>query len=72
MGSSVFHGALALFLAISALSYSKSYIYTVFYKTWSGIIVFGMINGFIFLPVVLAWFGPVDKVKHRKKPQPQR
>ena len=67
MGSSIFHGGLALFLAIIVLSGSKSYIYTVFYRTWSGIIVFGMINGFIFIPVALSMIGPVDKVMKKEK-----
>ena len=63
MGSSVFHGAFATFLAINVLIYSKSYIYTVFYRLWLGMIAFGVANGFILLPVVLSYFGPVDTAK---------
>ena len=69
IGSGVFHGGLALFLAMIVLSFSKSYIYTVFYKMWFGIIIFGMMNGLIFMPVVLSFFGPVDKFIKKKKPE---
>lgn len=60
MGSSVFHGGFSTFLAISCLAGSKSYVFVVFYKLWFGIIVFGMSNGFLLLPVLLSYIGPVD------------
>lgn len=59
MGSSVFHGAASTFLAILPLSASASYIFTVFFRMWFGIIVFGVANGFILLPVLLSIFGPL-------------
>ena len=30
----------------------------VFYRMWFGIILFGMANGFLLLPVLLSYFGP--------------
>lgn len=62
MGPSVFHGAFSTFLAIIVLSGSKSYIFSVFFKMWFGIIIFGVGNGFILLPVILSLFGPLNKV----------
>jgi hypothetical protein len=62
MGPSVFHGAFSTFLAIVVLSGSKSYIFKVFFKMWFGIIIFGVSNGFILLPVVLSLFGPLNVV----------
>ena len=62
MGSSVFHGGFSTFLAISVLSPAKTYIFLVFYRLWFGIILFGMTNGFLFLPVLLSIFGPTQDV----------
>ncbi len=59
MGSSVFHGGFSTFLAIITLSAAKSYIFKVFFKLWFGIIVFGMANGFLLLPVILSVVGPL-------------
>lgn len=59
MGSSVFHGAASTFLAILPLSAAASYIFTVFFRMWFGIIVFGVANGFILLPVLLSLIGPL-------------
>ena len=67
MGSSVFHGGFSTFLAISVLSMSKSYIFIVFFRMWFGIIIFAMSNGFLLLPVVLSYIGPVQSKKKRKK-----
>lgn len=58
MGSSVFHGGFSTFLAISVLGPSKSYVFEVFFKCWCCIIIFGMANGFILLPIILSYIGP--------------
>ena len=60
MGSSVFHGGFSTFLAIIALAGSKSYIFLVFFRLWFGIIVFGMANGFLLLPIILSLCGPLN------------
>lgn len=67
MGSSVFHGAFSTFLAIIMLSPSRSYIFKSFFKMWFGIIIFGVCNGFILLPVLLSLCGPLNKVKRGDK-----
>ena len=46
------------------LSGSKSYIFIVFFKAWFGIIIFGMGNGFILLPVMLSYVGPTFEIEH--------
>lgn len=66
MGSSVFHGAFSTFLAIVTLSPSQSYIFQTFFKMWFGIIVFGVANGFILLPVLLTLCGPLNKVDRKE------
>jgi len=67
MGASVIHGAMSTLLAIVVLAPSKSYIFESFFKMWFGIIVFGVCNGFILLPVLLSTFGPLDEV-HSHEP----
>ena len=62
MGSSVFHGAFSTFIAISVLAPAKTYIFVIFYKMWTGIIIFGMGNGFLLLPVVLSYIGPTETI----------
>ena len=64
MGPSVFHGAFSTFLAIVVLAPSNSYIFQNFFKMWFGIIIYGVANGFIFLPVLLSLCGPLNKVQH--------
>ena len=60
MGSSVFHGGFSTFLAIFVLLPSETYIFTSFFRLWFGIIVFGMSNGFVLLPVLLTFLGPIQ------------
>ena len=59
MGSSVFHGGFSTFVSLSVLAPSKTYIFIVFYKMWFGIILFGMANGFLLLPVILSYIGTI-------------
>ena len=65
MGSSVFHGGASTFIAISVLGFSKSYAFTVFFKTWIGIIFFGISNGLLLLPIILSEVGPL--IENNKK-----
>mmetsp|Transcript_27376 Transcript_27376/g.41641 ORF Transcript_27376/g.41641 Transcript_27376/m.41641 type:complete len:87 (+) Transcript_27376:2527-2787(+) len=66
MGSSVFHGSFSTFLAIVVLGPSASYIFQAFFKMWFGIIIFGVANGFILLPVMLSLCGPLNRVHQIK------
>lgn len=67
MGSSIFHGSFSTLLAIAVLATCESFIFTVFFRMWFGIILCSMANGFLFLPVVLSLIGPVEKHKKKKK-----
>lgn len=66
MGSSVIHGGISTFLAVLVLSMAKSYIFVVFFKLWFGIVVFGMSNGFILLPIILSFVGPTPNLQDKK------
>ena len=67
MGSSVFHGGFSTFVSLSVLAPTKTYIFQVFYKMWFGIILFGMANGFLLLPVILSFVGTVNTVMDHSK-----
>jgi len=69
MGTSVFHGAASTFLAIVVLSPSASYVFQTFFQMWFGIIIYGMGNGFILLPVLLSLIGPLNEVVVQKHNQ---
>jgi len=58
IGMSVFNGAFSTFLAILPLGLSKSYVFTVFFKMWFMIIIFGSYFGLIVLPIFLRFLAP--------------
>jgi len=59
IGMSVFNGAFSTFLAILPLGLSKSYVFTVFFKMWFTIIIFGSYFGLIVLPIFLRYLAPL-------------
>ena len=66
MGSSVFHGGFSTLLAISVMAFATLYTFKVFWKTWTIMIVFGMLNGMILQPVILSFFGPIENTEHNQ------
>lgn len=58
IGSAVLLGGGATFLSLSLLSMSKAYTFQTFFKIFLLVIIFGLFNGLIFLPVVLSLIGP--------------
>lgn len=58
IGGPVVNGAVSTFLAVVMLSASRSYIFQTFFKCFTGIVVFGVFEGIVVLPVVLALIGP--------------
>lgn len=59
MGSSVFHAAFSSFLALIPLAFAESYHFLVFFRTWTGITIFGFLNGLVFLPALMSEIGPL-------------
>ena len=47
-------------VALSVLAPADTYIFVVFYRLWTGILIFGMSNGFFLLPVMMSYVGPVE------------
>jgi len=58
VGMSVVSGAFSTFLAILPLCLGKSYVFTVFFRMWFMIIMFGAWFGLIVLPIFLRFLGP--------------
>lgn len=69
IGAAVAYGAGSTLLAVSMLSFSKSYIFTAFFRIFSLVILFGLWHGLILLPVVLSTIGP-RSLRVIKRPQP--
>ena len=61
MGAAVFHGGTSTFLAVCIIGFGESFIFEVFFKTWFGMIAFGVLNGLILQPIILSYFGPVNE-----------
>ena len=66
MGSSVFHGGMSTLLAISLLGFANLYTFRTFWKTWTTMLIFGMLNGIILNPIILSIVGPLDVDKPGK------
>jgi len=58
IGPAVIHGGMSTFLAFVLLSASTSYIFRTFFKVFFLVVLFGLFNGLVFLPVVLSLIGP--------------
>ncbi len=58
MGPAVFNGGFSTFLAFALLMTSSSHVFLTFFKIFFLVVLFGLFNGIIFLPVVLSLIGP--------------
>ncbi|RUS80143.1 hypothetical protein EGW08_012100 [Elysia chlorotica] len=58
MGPAVFYGGFSTFLAFSLLIFSDGYIFTTFFEINFLVVLYGVFNGLVLLPILLSWFGP--------------
>ncbi|XP_078672064.1 patched domain-containing protein 3-like [Branchiostoma floridae x Branchiostoma belcheri] len=58
LGVPILQGSLSTILGIAALSTAPSYGFRTFFKTVFLVIVFGLVHGIVFLPVMLSCLGP--------------
>ncbi|XP_046963436.1 NPC intracellular cholesterol transporter 1-like [Vanessa cardui] len=67
IGTAVLLGGGSTLLSLSLLSMSKAYTFQSFFKIFLLVILFGLSNGLLFLPVVLSLIGPAAYRPHDKK-----
>lgn len=60
LGPPVFHSGFSTFLAIVILAFSKSYIFKSMFWGFFTLIVFGMLHGLVFGPILLSFIGPAS------------
>ena len=58
MGPPVFKGGFSTFLAFALLGFSKTPIFVAVFRVFILLVLFGMYNGLVLLPVVLSLIGP--------------
>lgn len=58
IGPAVFSGGFSTFLAFLLLVNSKSYGFTLFFRIFTSVVIFGLFHGLVFLPVILSLIGP--------------
>ena len=65
--TSVFHASLATLLSILivGMSIPRSYSLIVFLKMWFGIVLIGMFNFFVVIPIILSLIGPTPDIKEK-------
>lgn len=54
----ILHGGLSTILAVALLAFSEVYVFVSFFKIFVLVVVFGLYNGLVLLPILLANFGP--------------
>ena len=71
IGSSVLHASIATLMAVLIVSINpRSYFLIVFSKLWLGIVIIGMINSFLIIPIILSLIGP--SLEHEMKKSERR
>jgi len=64
----VLHGALSTLLGIIMLGFSEfEFVVKYFFVIMSALIIIGLINGLMLLPVILSLFGPNSKIKSKSQ-----
>lgn len=58
IGPAVFNGGFSTFLAFVLLANSNSYGFSLFFRVFFTVVLFGLFHGLVYLPVVLSWLGP--------------
>jgi len=58
IGPAVFNGGFSTFLAFVLLANSRSHVFATFFKVFFLVVLFGLYNGLLVLPVALSFFGP--------------
>jgi len=68
IGVSVINGGISTLLAVFVISFTDSYVFRVFFRSWLCIVTFGIAHGLILLPILLSWIGPSQTQKKTYTP----
>ena len=60
IGPAVLNGGFSTFLAFVLLAGSKSHVFATFFKVFFLVVLFGLFNGLLLLPVVMSFIGPAS------------
>jgi len=60
IGPAVMNGGISTFLAFILLANSKSHVFDTFFKIFFLVVVFGLFQGLVVLPIVLSFIGPTS------------
>ena len=60
MGPAVLNGGISALIAFILLAGSESHVFSVFFKIFLLVVIFGLFHGLVLLPVLLALFGPTS------------
>lgn len=66
MGPPVFNGGLSTLLAFVLLASSQVHIFVVFFRVFFLVVMFGLYNGLVLMPVVLSLIGPKPVITDTK------
>ena len=70
VGIPIFNSALSTIIGLSLLAFCHSYIFISFFKTMTILMVLGVLNSLIFLPILLSLIGPQwPRHKHKDVPK---
>jgi len=67
MGPAVLNGGISTFLSFILLATSTSHVFATFFKIFFLVVVFGLYNGLVVLPIVLCHIGP--KSSRQEEPE---
>ena len=59
MGAPVFNGAVCTLLGVFMLGFAESYVFIVFFRMFTLVVVIGTVHGLVVLPVLLGCIGPM-------------
>ena len=60
IGPAVMNGGISTFLAFILLANSKSHVFDTFFKIFFLVVVFGLFQGLVVLPIILSFIGPTS------------
>ncbi|ROT76742.1 hypothetical protein C7M84_004656 [Penaeus vannamei] len=70
IGPAVLNGGFSTFLAFVFLANSDSHVFMTFFKIFFAVVLYGLLHGLVFLPVLLSLIGPASYPKEKDDEEP--